>query len=193
MDSTKREKTQRFHEVLNGDQEVLPGREMLQIKKEKKNKVHIQEETKELFQLFDVDSDGRISANDLHAVIASVGKGISLEDVKEIIDCLDGNGDGHITFAEFVNFIEDDLKHKTAVEDLKDAFDVFDANKDGFITPEEIQTLFTKLGDAVSYEEATEILSSGDFDQDGLIDFEDFKRFSLQFLHDVKSQEDNQH
>lgn len=82
------------------------------------------------------------------------------------------SGDGHITYAEFVNFIEDDLKHKTAVEDLKDAFDVFDANKDGFITPEEIQKLFTKLGDAVSYEEATEILSSGDFDQDGLIDFE---------------------
>lgn len=50
-------------------------------------------EIKELFKLFDVDCDGRISAHDLHTVITSVGKGISLEDVKEIINCLDGNGE----------------------------------------------------------------------------------------------------
>ena len=57
-------------------------------------------------------------------------------------------------------------------EDLQEAFSIFDVNNDGFITAEEIQLLFQKLGQAVSHDDAIEIMKDCDTNKDGLIDFQ---------------------
>ena len=57
-------------------------------------------------------------------------------------------------------------------EDLQEAFSIFDVDNDGFITAEEIQLLFQKLGQAVSHDDAIEIMKDCDTNKDGLIDFQ---------------------
>ena len=57
-------------------------------------------------------------------------------------------------------------------EDLQEAFSIFDVNNDGFITAEEIQLLFQKLGQAVSHDDAIEIMKDCDTNKDGLINFQ---------------------
>ena len=57
-------------------------------------------------------------------------------------------------------------------EDLQEAFIIFDVDNDGFITAQEIQLLFQKLGQAVSHDDAIEIMKDCDTNKDGLIDFQ---------------------
>ena len=55
--------------------------------------------------------------------------------------------------------------------DLRDVFEVFDSDKDGFVTAKELQELFKKHGNSIGIEDAVDMLSNADSDQDGLIDF----------------------
>lgn len=157
---------------------------------------HVTEELEESFKLFDINGDGVISAFELRAGMNSLGKEMSMDEAEEVIELLDENGSGTINFSEFKCVMLDKLKQGTEEEDIKDAFDVFDENKDGLISAKEIQSLFTKLGDAITFEEATDILSGGDLNKDGYIDFEEFKIFCKkmndQHLQIIKEREEKE-
>ena len=66
----------------------------------------------------------------------------------------------------------DEMSQGIQEEDLQEAFSIFDVDNDGFITAEEIQLLFQKLGQAVSHDDAIEIMKDCDTNKDGLIDFQ---------------------
>ena len=66
----------------------------------------------------------------------------------------------------------DEMSQGIQEEDLQEAFSIFDVNNDGFITAEEIQLLFQKLGQAVSHDDAIEIMKDCDTNKNGLIDFQ---------------------
>ena len=66
----------------------------------------------------------------------------------------------------------DEMSQWIQEEDLQEAFSIFDVDNDGFITAEEIQLLFQKLGQAVSHDDAIEIMKDCDTNKDGLIDFQ---------------------
>ncbi|CAM0146092.1 unnamed protein product [Urochloa decumbens] len=59
-------------------------------------------ELKETFAVFDADGDGRISAEELMAVLASLGDDrCSVEDCRRMIGGVDVDGDGFVCFNEF--------------------------------------------------------------------------------------------
>ena len=66
----------------------------------------------------------------------------------------------------------DEMSQGIQEEDLQEAFSIFDVDNDGFITAQEIQLLFQKLGQAVSHDDAIEIMKDCDTNKDGLIDFQ---------------------
>lgn len=54
------------------------------------------------FNVFDVDKNGFISADELHRVLVGLGdKNVSMEDCQHMIDCVDRNGDKMVDFREF--------------------------------------------------------------------------------------------
>eukprot|EP01084_Bolivina_argentea_P170668 295741_1 len=59
------------------------------------------EEMKILFDEFDEDGGGTIDAVELQNALKSVGEELSMEEVKELIQHVDGNEDGEIDFDEF--------------------------------------------------------------------------------------------
>ncbi|CAA0839338.1 Probable calcium-binding protein CML27 [Striga hermonthica] len=56
---------------------------------------------KEAFDLYDQDKNGKISANELHAVLRSLGEKCSLRDCRQMISNVDADGDGCVNFKEF--------------------------------------------------------------------------------------------
>ncbi|OEL14173.1 hypothetical protein BAE44_0024808 [Dichanthelium oligosanthes] len=59
-------------------------------------------ELKETFAVFDADGDGRISAEELLSVLASLGDDrCSVEDCRRMIGGVDADGDGFVCFTEF--------------------------------------------------------------------------------------------
>ncbi|KAL3526969.1 hypothetical protein ACH5RR_011625 [Cinchona calisaya] len=58
-------------------------------------------ELREAFNLYDKDKNGKISANELHSVLKSLGDKCSLSDCRKMIRSVDVDGDGHVNFEEF--------------------------------------------------------------------------------------------
>ena len=58
-------------------------------------------ELRDAFDLYDLDKNGLISANELHAVLKKLGEKCSLNDCKKMISNVDVDGDGNVNFEEF--------------------------------------------------------------------------------------------
>ncbi|XVE78661.1 hypothetical protein DITRI_Ditri13aG0164500 [Diplodiscus trichospermus] len=58
-------------------------------------------ELKDAFDMYDLDKNGLISANELHAVLKRLGEKCSLSDCQRMISQVDKDGDGNVNFEEF--------------------------------------------------------------------------------------------
>nr|XP_043635989.1 squidulin [Erigeron canadensis] len=64
-------------------------------------------ELKDVFEFFDTDKDGRITADELFEVFKSLGDGdCTLEECRSMISNVDKNGDGFVCFEDFTRMME---------------------------------------------------------------------------------------
>ncbi|XP_050259623.1 probable calcium-binding protein CML23 [Quercus robur] len=64
-------------------------------------------ELREAFDLYDLDKNGLISANELHEVLRRLGEKCTLvEYCSKMISSFDTDGDGHVNFEEFKNMMK---------------------------------------------------------------------------------------
>mgnify|MGYP000300630279 CR=1 FL=1 len=59
-------------------------------------------EFKEAFSLFDFDENGSISAKELGEVLKALGQNPSMNELSDMINEVDQDGNGTVEFAEFV-------------------------------------------------------------------------------------------
>ncbi|KAF8104635.1 hypothetical protein N665_0170s0011 [Sinapis alba] len=65
------------------------------------------EEMREVFEFFDADRDGRISAEELHRVFGVIGdERCTIEECVRMIATVDRNGDGFVRFDDFCRMME---------------------------------------------------------------------------------------
>lgn len=60
-----------------------------------------EKELREAFNLYDQNKNGKISANELHSVLKSLGEKCTLKDCRKMIASVDVDGDGSVNFDEF--------------------------------------------------------------------------------------------
>ncbi|KAL3343506.1 hypothetical protein AABB24_027172, partial [Solanum stoloniferum] len=58
-------------------------------------------ELREAFDLYDQDSNGLISAAELHQILNRLGESCSVQDCTKMIKSVDSDGDGYVSFEEF--------------------------------------------------------------------------------------------
>lgn len=64
-----------------------------------------EEEIRQAFKVFDKDGNGYVTADELKAVMASLGEKLSDAEVMEMVKEADSNGDGKIDYQEFVKMM----------------------------------------------------------------------------------------
>merc|ERR1712070_804798 len=64
------------------------------------------EEMREAFMVFDRDKSGSVSASELKHVMCNLGEQVSNEEVEEMIKEADADGDGELSFDDFLQFIQ---------------------------------------------------------------------------------------
>ena len=91
---------------------------------------------------------------------------------------LDENGDGVISYEEFV--AQANLVFMFLSENrLRQAFDLFDLNEDGSIANFELQQVLTGGLKTIPEEDWDALIEKFDLDNDGQIDYEEFKNLML--------------
>eukprot|EP00301_Raphidiophrys_heterophryoidea_P023372 c7285_g1_i1.p1 GENE.c7285_g1_i1~~c7285_g1_i1.p1 ORF type:complete len:186 (+),score=48.00 c7285_g1_i1:42-560(+) len=59
------------------------------------------EELQDAFNVFDVDGDGKITAEEIRVVLQKLGQFITTEEIQFIMEDVDTDHDGNVSFAEF--------------------------------------------------------------------------------------------
>ncbi|XBW38193.1 hypothetical protein QEN19_003785 [Hanseniaspora menglaensis] len=131
------------------------------------------QEFKEAFTLFDKDNNGTISKQELSTVMRSLGLSPSEQEVTDLMNEIDLNGNNSIEFSEFLTLMSRQLKQDDSEMELLEAFKVFDKNGDGYISSAELKHVLTSIGEKLSDAEVDEMLKEV-ADGQGQINIEQF-------------------
>mmetsp|Transcript_41054 Transcript_41054/g.30194 ORF Transcript_41054/g.30194 Transcript_41054/m.30194 type:complete len:102 (+) Transcript_41054:218-523(+) len=63
------------------------------------------EDIEKVFRLFDDDNTGQITLRNLRRVARELGETMTDEELQEMIDRADSNGDGNVSFDDFFNIM----------------------------------------------------------------------------------------
>ena len=63
-------------------------------------------EAKDIFDLCDTNSDGRIDGDELRAYFQKIGISLSQKEIDNMISVADGNHSGFVEFEEFVRLLQ---------------------------------------------------------------------------------------
>ncbi|XP_038063947.1 calcium-binding mitochondrial carrier protein SCaMC-2-like isoform X2 [Patiria miniata] len=126
-----------------------------------------------LFGQLDVNKDGRIDVEDLQEGLERLGVHTVPGHAQKFMSKSDRNKDGHLDFAEFVQYVTEHEKQ------LKLVFKHIDHNQDGHLDVHEILESLRKLGVSVSEEEADRLMKSMDKDGSLKVDWNEWRNYLL--------------
>ena len=133
----------------------------------------------DIFDQFDKDKDGKISAKELENAMVSMGQNPTNEEIKEMMEEVDLNKDGKIDFEEFLSLMTRNSPETQTEDEVINAFRVFDKEGNGLISSAELKHIMMTIGDKMTEEEADEMVNEADIDEDGMINYEEFVRMMM--------------
>ncbi|KAJ2752804.1 hypothetical protein GGI19_003576 [Coemansia pectinata] len=131
-------------------------------------------EYQEAFALFDKDGDGSITPKELGAVLKAAGQNPSDEELQDMVNELDADGNGRIDFSEFLTLMHKHSPEDNEEDELRDAFKIFDKDGNGYINKKELREAMANLGEKLTDAEIDAMIREADSDDDGHIDFGEF-------------------
>ncbi|KAJ2318121.1 hypothetical protein IWW52_002746 [Coemansia sp. RSA 2704] len=140
------------------------------------NEQHIKE-LRDAFAIFDTDNNGEISREELGVLMRSLSHNPTEEEITDMINEVDENGDGKIDFSEFIAMMaRQPMSAEGPESEIMEAFRVFDKNGDGVISAQELRHVMTSLGEKLTDAEIEEMIREADVDGDGQINYEEFAK-----------------
>lgn len=130
-----------------------------------------------VFERFDANSDGKISAGELAGVLEALGSATSAEEVDRMMREIDADRDGHISLEEFAAFCNGSADpYESAEKELREAFKLYDQDHDGKISVAELHQILSRLGESFSEHDCAGMIKSVDADGDGFVNFQEFRK-----------------
>ena len=96
-------------------------------------------EIRKAFSVFDVDGDENITSKELADVMRSFGLNPSEDELMDMINKFDTDGDGLISFPEFLEMMAPNENDKYL--QLKSALQLFDPNDEGIVDISEMESI----------------------------------------------------
>lgn len=124
--------------------------------------------------MFDKDSDGKITTNELGTVMRSLGQNPTESELSDMVNEVDVNNDGNIDFPEFLTMMARKMKDSDSEAEILEAFRVFDTDGDGKINAQELKHVLTSIGEKLTDQEVDEMIREADLNNDGEIDITEF-------------------
>ena len=128
-------------------------------------------------------------------MLKALGQNPSMNELSDMINEVDQDGNGTVEFAEFVILMTNKVKEMTKEDEIYEAFMVLDKEKDDFISEKELKYFMRKVAHIkLSTEEAKAMIEFADSDGDNLISYEDFRNVIEMFQEngDMQNQVDSE-
>ncbi|XP_031554587.1 calmodulin-A-like [Actinia tenebrosa] len=132
------------------------------------------QELREAFIMFDQDGSGFICSKELNSIMRALGMNPTEDELQDMINEVDFDGNGVLDFPEFVQLMQDQKKPDEEEEELVNAFHVFDADGKGYIEASELRELLKNMDDKITEKELRDLLRFTHLDEDRKISFLEF-------------------
>ena len=129
---------------------------------------------KEAFELFDTDNDGQITIDEIKSFFDNIGDELNRGEIQDMINEVDVDGNGTITFDAFRGLIDRKLRNEKVEEEIIETFKKFDKDNDGLISANDIYELMKMFGQGITKPEAEEMVKNVDLDGDGFVNYQEF-------------------
>ena len=136
-------------------------------------------ECKVVFDMFDNDKDGKISAKILGDVIRICGGAPSQNEMENIIKGLEKTNNNKIDFEQFLMLLKKKLDTQDSPEDLINEFKKLDKKGNGTISASDLKKLMTNYENALTPQEVNIILEEAKVDGNGYINIEKFVKILM--------------
>ena len=104
---------------------------------------------RDAFKTFDLDEDGYLSLKEVSDLLMSLGMPVSEDELREMTNEVDIEGNGTVDFKEFIQLMARKLRDMDNEEEYIEAFKIFDKNSDDLISIDELREVMTILGQYV--------------------------------------------
>jgi Ca2+-binding EF-hand superfamily protein len=131
-------------------------------------------EFNDMFKMFDVDKDGKISRSDLEATMKSLGMPVKSGDVRDMMAECDLTGSGYIGFSEFLSTLSAKLRNTDRAEVLLEAFGYLDPEGKGYIPAQTLKKELQSWGEPLNDTEFKAMLKEINCSELGLFDYKQF-------------------
>ncbi|KAF0307686.1 Myosin regulatory light chain sqh [Amphibalanus amphitrite] len=129
------------------------------------------QEFKEAFNMIDQNRDGFVDKEDLHDMLASLGK----DPTDEYLEGMMGEAPGPLNFTMFLTLFGERLQGTDPEEVIKNAFGCFDEENSGVISEEFLREILTSMGDRFSQDDVDDMYKEAPI-KNGMFDYVEFIR-----------------
>jgi len=129
------------------------------------------QEFKEAFNMIDQNRDGFIDHEDLHDMLASLGK----DPTEDYLEGMMGEAPGPINFTMFLTMFGERLQGTDPEDVIKNAFGCFDEDNVGLVHEDRLRELLTTIGDRFTDDEVDEMYREAPI-KNGMFDYNEFTK-----------------
>merc|ERR1712166_1476830 len=142
-------------------------------------------EFREIFNLVDLDKGGTISKDELKQLMNTLGLKPTQEELNQMVDEIDSDGNGEIDFDEFVTVMSRKVNTSYTPAQVKGAFKVFERDcPSGFVSMAALERALTTYGsEKLSLNDAQELLSQIEPDDSGMVNYVEFVNMMCAHAH----------
>ena len=145
------------------------------------NNLNYQEQRKkladEIFDMWDVDGDNMVGANEIRQILKSMGREASNEEIMSFLKIADKNNSGSIEKNNFMKALEETFSvSEEGKKEVSDSFKIFDVRDDGKISINNLKNILLKYGNENEFNEndINEIIQIADPDKTGFVNYQEF-------------------
>ena len=142
-------------------------------------------ELRKTFAMFDKDSDGTIGRSELEACLIASGLHPTAAEMDQLYKMMDTDGNGVISFEEFIRVMVDEFEMEEMEEELKEIRELFamvDKDGSGRLTSDELKRAITAMGLRVEMDVCQHLYSKmARQNPSAGVSFDEFATFLLQY------------
>ena len=158
--------------------------EYLSNEEEEEEEDELEEELYEAFNTLDEDHSGLITKEELFNFMRKIGHRPSDSELREIMEVVAREHPGGITYDDFKNIINKQIKDDLTVNSTKEAFTLFDKMMKGKIKKEDLKNILLTRGEQNMTEEEIQDLIDHyiEYDENGEVNYNNFVKNTFELF-----------